>query len=129
MALTRKSSFQTTRQGIAQVNSLNKSTRLQATKGSLSTKKGLGQQKSKRLAKKVDTVWLTQRKAALERDEHRCVRCTSSFRLTVHHKLPRSSGGKHDLENLITLCMKCHTWVHSCPIQEAVDGGWLISPR
>lgn len=33
--------------------------------------------------------------------------CTSRYRLEVHHVVPRSEGGTHDAENLVTLC-----WYH-----------------
>jgi hypothetical protein len=34
--------------------------------------------------------------------------CTSRYRLEVHHIVPRSEGGTHDLENLTTLCWWHH---------------------
>jgi hypothetical protein len=33
--------------------------------------------------------------------------CTSRYRLEVHHVIPRSQGGTHDADNLVTLC-----WYH-----------------
>ena len=33
--------------------------------------------------------------------------CDSRYRLEVHHVIPRSEGGSHDAENLVTLC-----WYH-----------------
>ncbi|MEX2323487.1 MAG: HNH endonuclease [Acidimicrobiia bacterium] len=33
--------------------------------------------------------------------------CTSRYRLEVHHVIPRSQGGIHDADNLVTLC-----WYH-----------------
>jgi hypothetical protein len=33
--------------------------------------------------------------------------CTSRYRLEVHHVMPRSQGGTHDADNLVTLC-----WYH-----------------
>jgi hypothetical protein len=32
--------------------------------------------------------------------------------LTPHHIVYRSQGGTDDLDNLVTLCMKCHDDVH-----------------
>lgn len=32
--------------------------------------------------------------------------------LVVHHIVPRSNGGRNELENLITLCYKCHHKLH-----------------
>ncbi|NNL12612.1 MAG: DUF222 domain-containing protein [Acidimicrobiia bacterium] len=34
--------------------------------------------------------------------------CTSRYRLEIHHIIPRSQGGTHDLENLTTLCWWHH---------------------
>jgi len=53
----------------------------------------------------------------LERDNYKCQKCFdkerceisgSRFKLEVHHKIPLSKGGKDELDNLITLCFKCH---------------------
>ncbi len=72
---------------------------------------------------KRDVVWEKARLEALERDQHRCQ--ASYWGLTesvqcwgephVHHRLPRKHGGGHDLENLVTLCAKCHQHVHEHP--------------
>ena len=45
----------------------------------------------------------------LNRDGHRCGidGCASQYRLQPHHILPRSQGGSHHPDNLITLC-----WYH-----------------
>jgi len=49
------------------------------------------------------------RRLVLGRDEG-CVvdGCDSTYRLEVHHIIPRSQGGTHDLENLTTLCWWHH---------------------
>jgi hypothetical protein len=52
------------------------------------------------------------RKKRLQLDAHRCVKCSGKDHLTVHHRVPRSEGGKDDLANLETLCAKCHLSVH-----------------
>lgn len=62
------------------------------------------------------------RRAVLARDGG-CViaGCTSSYRLQVHHVTPRSRGGTHDMENLVTLC-----WYHH---HVSIHGqGWSIDP-
>ena len=47
--------------------------------------------------------------------------CSGRYRLEVHHVVPRSQGGNHDLENLTTLC-----WWHH---QVAVHGrGHRVDP-
>ena len=45
-----------------------------------------------------------------------CEMCQKEGRLVaadeVHHKLPISKGGTHDLSNLMSLCKSCHTKIH-----------------
>lgn len=57
-------------------------------------------------------VWLTIRRNIIKRDEECCARCGSKSSLHVHHKVPRSKGGKDVPANLITLCRRCHGLVH-----------------
>ncbi len=52
------------------------------------------------------------RRKRLQIDGHKCVKCSTKEHLTVHHRVPRSAGGKDDLVNLETLCAKCHLGVH-----------------
>lgn len=50
----------------------------------------------------------------MERDGYRCRMCggasnTGSFEgLHVHHIIPKTNNGSHDMDNLITLCKRCH---------------------
>ncbi|RPI52217.1 MAG: HNH endonuclease [Deltaproteobacteria bacterium] len=57
--------------------------------------------------------WSSQRKLALERDGHRCVKCGKTKGITVHHKIPfrlfATYEDANELSNLETLCRKCHT--------------------
>ncbi len=48
--------------------------------------------------------------------------CTSRYRLQVHHIVPRSQGGTHDVENLTTLCW----WHHHIAIH---NRGYRIDPN
>lgn len=41
-----------------------------------------------------------------------CEICHSKKRLTIHHKLPKELGGLDNPENLMTLCHKCHEFIH-----------------
>ncbi len=54
------------------------------------------------------------RRAVLRRDRERCqVRgCTHATFLDLHHIVPRSEGGQHELENLITICGAHHRAAH-----------------
>lgn len=53
------------------------------------------------------------RKRVLERDGHKCVRCGRSFCLQIAHYIPRSLGGLGIEQNLVTLCLECHTKEHN----------------
>jgi 5-methylcytosine-specific restriction endonuclease McrA len=60
------------------------------------------------------TIAPSVRAAVLARDRHRCVApgCRSTHFLEVHHVTPRTHGGSNRAENLITLCSRCHGFVH-----------------
>lgn len=59
-------------------------------------------QKSNRLDENI-------RKAVILRDKCKCKECgKSNCRLEVHHIKPRRLNGSNTLDNLITLCEKCH---------------------
>ena len=55
------------------------------------------------------------RRAVLERDEYQCQLCgtTGDNRLQLHHVVFRSHGGRHDAENLVTVCARCHEDIHT----------------
>ena len=63
------------------------------------------------------TIPPSVRAAVLTRDRHRCITpgCGSARFLEVHHLLPRALGGTNDVENLITLCSRCHQYAHDHP--------------
>ncbi len=54
------------------------------------------------------------RAAVLARDRHRCATpgCRATRFLEVHHVVPRSRGGGNGEANLVTLCSRCHGFVH-----------------
>jgi len=60
------------------------------------------------------TIPPSVRAAVLARDRHRCATpgCRSAHFLEVHHVMPRGQGGANRAENLITLCGRCHRFVH-----------------
>lgn len=47
------------------------------------------------------------------RDNWCCRSCNSRNNLTPHHVIFRSHGGSDKLDNLLSLCIKCHNAVHS----------------
>jgi 5-methylcytosine-specific restriction endonuclease McrA len=52
--------------------------------------------------------WRNVRDEALARDGYRCIECRGRENLDVHHIKSRRKGGTDALENLVTLCEKCH---------------------
>ncbi len=54
------------------------------------------------------------RTAVLARDRHRCTTpgCGATHFLEVHHVVARSRGGSNKAENLVTLCERCHRYLH-----------------
>jgi RNA-directed DNA polymerase len=53
--------------------------------------------------------WVEIRLAVLARDEYRCTQCGNKDNLHVHHSQARRQGGTHQMDNLQTLCVQCHT--------------------
>ena len=49
------------------------------------------------------------RREVLRRDHHSCQYCGSSKRLTLDHVLPRSKGGPHTWDNVVTACERCNS--------------------
>jgi len=52
--------------------------------------------------------WWDVRKATIERDGRACYQCGCTDNLEAHHLMPVSEGGLPELNNLLTLCRKCH---------------------
>ncbi len=58
-----------------------------------------------------ETVWDEAKKIRRQIDRE-CKICARQEELEIHHVIPKSRGGLNFLENLITLCTKCHKEVH-----------------
>ncbi len=60
------------------------------------------------------TIPPSVRAAVLARDRHQCRTpgCGSARFLEVHHVVPRAKGGTNHVENLVTLCSRCHQFAH-----------------
>ncbi len=64
--------------------------------------------------------WNKRKKECFERDSYRCRGCNLhqitleavGSSLDAHHVLRRSKGGSDDLNNLISLCRRCHEKHH-----------------
>jgi 5-methylcytosine-specific restriction endonuclease McrA len=48
------------------------------------------------------------RRELLRRDHHACQYCGSTKQLTIDHVLPRSRGGSHRWDNVVTACAPCN---------------------
>ncbi len=70
------------------------------------------------------------RRRVLARDEHRCrvPGCNSRHHLAVHHRLPVERGGRNTMENLATVCWRCHAALHAMPVAAAREV-WLVARR
>ena len=73
--------------------------------------------------KGVNYGFANARAHALDRDNYTCQRCGKKhIRLEVHHIIFRSLGGNDELDNLITLCEKCHKALHDGKITLNLKG-------
>ncbi|HEU4576699.1 MAG TPA: HNH endonuclease signature motif containing protein [Polyangiaceae bacterium] len=63
------------------------------------------------------------RRAVLRRDERRCrvAGCRNATFLDLHHIQPRSEGGSHSADNLVTLCSAHHRALHRGELRSAGD--------
>lgn len=62
--------------------------------------------------------WDTRREKVLDRDGYRCQECgRENTVLHVHHILPISKGGGHELSNLKTVCQSCHAKEHPLKVK------------
>ncbi|MEB3163829.1 MAG: HNH endonuclease [Prochlorothrix sp.] len=48
------------------------------------------------------------RRGVLKRDNHTCQYCGSHQDLTLDHVVPRSKGGPHTWQNVVTACARCN---------------------
>ena len=62
-----------------------------------------------------------ERKTVLERDKRSCRICNSRSNLEIHHIIKRRDGGKNNLDNLITLCKKCHRHIETGDVDHAIE--------
>ena len=57
--------------------------------------------------------WRRVRRLALKRDGYVCQQCGTGKNLEVHHINYEHLGQEGELEDVITLCRKCHAKVHA----------------
>lgn len=59
--------------------------------------------------------------------DNKCARCSINnevSKLTIHHILKTSDGGKDNIDNLIVLCKKCHNDWHNIYEKEFGEKFW-----
>jgi len=60
----------------------------------------------------IERTWKVppvNRREILRRDHHSCQYCGSRKRLTLDHVIPRSRGGSHTWDNVVTACERCNS--------------------
>lgn len=48
------------------------------------------------------------RKRILKKNDYKCIQCSSVKNLEIDHIIPLSRGGRHDEDNMQTLCRPCN---------------------
>ena len=61
--------------------------------------------------------WKAKREERLKHDKYQCQLCHTAINLVVHH-LTYDRLGDEDLNDLVTLCKKCHEKVHEKDLEE-----------
>lgn len=56
----------------------------------------------------ASAAWREKRRQRMEIDEHKCVVCKSTERLSVHHLTYDRLGHEDALHDLVTVCEPCH---------------------
>ena len=90
--------------------------------------KALLQKREKRKEKReFKEAWLEARRKCLERDNYECQICGNRLDreklrgMAIHHIIPRQYRELFlELDNLITLCSRCHRWGKDSPHQNAL---------
>jgi len=85
---------------------------------------------SKKKAQKIFEIqmaWSMIRNEVLKRDNYICQICgyIGNTKLHVHHILKRKNGGTDHLDNLLTICPKCHASAE----RKLYNPNWLKPPK
>jgi 5-methylcytosine-specific restriction endonuclease McrA len=74
------------------------------------------------LSGSVERLWkvpAVNRREVLRRDIHTCQYCGSKHNLTLDHVFPRSRGGTHTWNNVVTACSTCNQFKSDRTPEEA----------
>jgi len=69
--------------------------------------------------------WDIQKQKVLERDNFECQRCKSKDALCVHHIIPWRESENNEIDNLVTLCRRCHIVIER-KLGQIEDEDWII---
>ena len=65
----------------------------------------------------------------LTRDGRKCKRCAKAQNLHVHHRIAVQDGGTNAIDNLVTLCARCHKeWHYVEEFYEIPFDEWRVMP-
>lgn len=56
----------------------------------------------------ISPIWKALKAAREEKDNYKCVCCSSPYNLECHHKRYPPAWGLEDIDDLITVCNPCH---------------------
>jgi hypothetical protein len=75
----------------------------------------------------TDLAWSRRREMVLERDNYACQLCglVGFTRFHIHHVLKRTEGGTDHLDNLVTVCPKCHKAADT----RLYNPDWTVPPQ
>ena len=60
----------------------------------------------------ISPEWQEMRMRVLKRDKFMCQECGSAINVQVHHLRYPDVWGEENIDDLITLCNRCHAKVH-----------------
>jgi len=69
--------------------------------------------------------WSLIRKRVLERDKYKCIKCCDREELQVHHDTPYQISRDNSMDNLITLCNKCHHIIERAWRSNSLSFGYI----
>lgn len=75
-----------------------------------------------RLHHATERVWkvpAVSRREMLRRDSYQCQYCGNEKQLTIDHLIPRSKGGKHAWNNVVTACTACNSRKGNLTLEQA----------
>lgn len=57
-------------------------------------------------------IWKKKREQRMKKDNYQCQKCGTAKNLVIHHIRYPAAWGMEDIDDLLTLCDRCHALVH-----------------